>query len=368
MLVICSRNDLMRSVGIVSKAVSTRTTMPILEDILLDAEGNTLTLLGNDLDLGIQTTIEAVVKGEGSICVNAKMFSEMIRRLPDDDVKLQTEDNGRMKIECGHSRFTLSTMSGEDFPRLPEVEGRQEILLSQSIFRQMISDTIFSVAPENSGRPILTGELMDIRDGYLYLVAVDGFRISMRRTKVQAQENFKVTIPGKAMNEIKNILETEEDSLMNVSFTGKHALFRMNETIVLTRLLEGTFLNYERNLDMEFKSKVTVNRRELLESVDRAALISRESKNSPIRLEIEDGSLVITSNAESGTSREEVGISLEGEGLTIAFNPKYYLEALKAIDDLEVRILYNSSLTPCIIESLDEKDYQYFILPIRMHN
>lgn len=367
MLVICSRNDLMKSVGIVSKAVSTRTTMPILEDILLDAEGNTLTLLGNDMDLGIQTNIEAVVKGEGSICVNAKMFSEMIRRLPDDDVKLET-DNGRMRIECGHSKFTISTMAADDFPRLPEVEGRQEIMLSQSVFRQMINDTIFSIAPENSGRPILTGELMDIRDGYLYLVAVDGFRISMRRTRIQSEENFKVTIPGKAMNEIKNILENEEDSLLTVSFTGKHALFRMNDTVVLTRLLEGTFLNYERNLDMEFKSRIVVNRRELFESVDRAALISRESKNSPIRLEIEDGSMVITSNAENGTSREEVGVSLEGEGITIAFNPKYYLEALKAIDDLEVAILYNSSLTPCIIESLDGKDYQYFILPIRMHN
>ncbi len=367
MLVICSRNDLMKSVGIVSKAVSTRTTMPILEDILLDAEGNTLTLLGNDMDLGIQTNIEAVVKGEGSICVNAKMFSEMIRRLPDDDVKLET-DNGRMRIECGHSKFTISTMAADDFPRLPEVEGRQEIMISQSVFRQMINDTIFSIAPENSGRPILTGELMDIRDGYLYLVAVDGFRISMRRTRIQSEENFKVTIPGKAMNEIKNILENEEDSLLTVSFTGKHALFRMNDTVVLTRLLEGTFLNYERNLDMEFKSRIVVNRRELFESVDRAALISRESKNSPIRLEIEDGSMVITSNAENGTSREEVGVSLEGEGITIAFNPKYYLEALKAIDDLEVAILYNSSLTPCIIESLEGKDYQYFILPIRMHN
>ena len=367
MLVICSRNDLMKSVGIVSKAVSTRTTMPILEDILLDAEGNTLTLLGNDMDLGIQTNIEAVVKGEGSICVNAKMFSEMIRRLPDDDVKLET-DNGRMRIDCGHSKFTISTMAADDFPRLPEVEGRQEIMISQSVFRQMINDTIFSIAPENSGRPILTGELMDIRDGYLYLVAVDGFRISMRRTRIQSEENFKLTIPGKAMNEIKNILENEEDSLLTVSFTGKHALFRMNDTVVLTRLLEGTFLNYERNLDMEFKSRIVVNRRELFESVDRAALISRESKNSPIRLEIEDGSMVITSNAENGTSREEVGVSLEGEGITIAFNPKYYLEALKAIDDLEVAILYNSSLTPCIIESLEGKDYQYFILPIRMHN
>jgi len=368
MLIICSKNELLKSVGIVSKAVSTRTTMPILEDILLDAEGKTLTLTGNDMDMGIKTTIEAVVKEEGTICVNAKMFSEMIRRLPDEDVKLKTEENGRMTIDCGRSTFTIGTMNGEDFPQLPTIESKQEIMVSQSILREMISDTIFSVAPENSGRPVLTGELMDIRDGYLYLVAVDGFRISMRRTPVQCQENFKVTVPAKALSEINKILESEEDSLVTVCFTGKHALFKMNNTEVVTRTLEGTFLNYERNLDIEFKSKVTINRKDLLDAVDRAALISRESKNSPIRLDIEEDKVVITSNAETGTSHEEVSLKLEGEGLAIAFNPKYYLEALKAIDDTDIVIKYASSLTPCIIENPDSKDYQYFILPIRMHN
>ena len=368
MNIICNRNDLLKAIGIVSKAVSTRTTMTILQDILLDAEGGELTLVGNDLDLGIQTRIEAVVRGEGTVCVNAKLFSEMIRRLPDEDVKLSTDDRSQMTIECGHSKFTISTMPGEDFPRLPEVEASQEILLDQVVLKNMIANTIFSIAAENSGRPVLTGELMDIRDGYLYIVAVDGFRISMQRTKIQSNENMKVVIPGKAMNEIKNILESEEDSLIKISFTGKHALFSMNNTIVLTRLLEGTFLNYERNLAMEFKSRLTVNRRELLESVDRAALVSRESKNNPIRLDIQEDTLVITSNADKGTSHEEITIQMDGEPVEIAFNPKYYLEALKSIDDMDVEILYNSSLTPCIIQGLEGKDYQYFILPIRMHN
>lgn len=367
MLIICNRNDLLKSVGIVSKAVSVRTTMPILEDILLSAKGNTLTLLGNDLEMGIQTSIEAVIKKEGEIAVNAKMFSEMIRRLPDEDVKLELSDNGILQIECGHSRFTISTLSGDEFPRLPEIESKQEILISESIFRQLIADTIFSIAPENSGRPILTGELLDIRDGYLYVVAVDGFRISMKKTQVQSSENFQVTVPGKALNEIQKILEAEDDSLMKIRFTGKHALFEMNHTLVLTRLLEGTFLNYERNLNMEFTSKVRVNRKELFDSVDRAALISRESKNSPIRFEIADGHMIITSNAESGSAREEVGVTLEGEGLTIAFNPRYYSEALRAIDDLEVEILFSSALTPCIIQGIDNSDYKYFILPIRLH-
>lgn len=368
MIIICNRNDLLKSVGIVSKAVSVRTTMPILEDILLEAEGNCLTLLGNDLEMGIQTTIEAVVKEAGAICVNARMFSEIIRRLPDDDVKLETIDDHHMTIDCARSTFTIGTLLGKDFPRLPQVENGRELLIPQSVLREMIGNTIFSIAPENSGRPILTGELFDIRDGYLYLVAVDGFRISMRRTKVQSQESFKVTVPGKALNEINKILENEEDSLATVCFTGKHALFKMNNTIVLTRLLEGNFLNYERNLAMEFQSKVTIQRKDLLDSVDRAALISRESKNSPIRLEILEDRMIITSNAENGTAREEVPLQLEGEPLTIAFNPRYYLEALKAVSEDEIVIRYSSALTPCIIESKEGEDYKYFILPIRLHS
>lgn len=368
MLIICNRNDLLKAVGIVSKAVSVRTTMPILEDILLDAEGDTLTLLGNDLEMGIQTSIEAVVRAEGSAAVNARMFSEIIRRLPDEDVKLETTDDNHMTIECARSQFTIGILPGRDFPRLPEIKHEKEIMVSQSILRSMINNTIFSIAPENSGRPVLTGELFDIRDGYLYIVAVDGFRISMRRTMVQCSQNFKVTVPGKALSEINKILETEEDSIATIVFTGKHALFTMNRTVVLTRLLEGNFLNYERNLAMEFKTKVTVDRRELLSSVDRAALISRESKNSPIRLEIDEEKIVITSNAETGSSREEVPVKIEGEGLTIAFNPKYYLDALKAAEGDEVVINYASALTPCIIEATEGSDYKYFILPIRLHS
>lgn len=209
---------------------------------------------------------------------------------------------------------------------------------------------------------------MDIRDGYLYLVAVDGFRISMRRTEVNCPEDFKVTVPGKALNEIHKILENEEDSLMTVNFTGKHVIFQINETTVLTRLLEGEFLQYQRNLNMDFKSKVIINKKELLDSVDRAALISRESKNSPIRLQIEGDKMVITSNAENGSAYEEIALSLEGEGLTIAFNPRYYMEALKAIEEEVVCILFSSSLTPCIIQSTESEDYKYFILPIRLHS
>ncbi|MCF0136669.1 MAG: DNA polymerase III subunit beta [Lachnospiraceae bacterium] len=368
MNIVCNRNDLLKAVGTVSKAVSVRTTMPILEDILLDGSGDTLTLLGNDLEMGIQTSIEAVVRTEGSVAVNARMFGEIIRRLPDEDVKIETTNEGQMSIECARSKFTMGTLSGKDFPRLPEIKKEQEIMINQAVLRDMISNTIFSIAPENSGRPVLTGELFDVRDGNLYIVAVDGFRISMKKTPVISSNNFKVTIPGKALSEICKILDSEEESVATMVFTGKHAMFNINRTVVLTRLLEGNFLDYERNLSMDFKTKISVSRKDLLDSVDRAALISRESKNSPIRLEIDENKMVITSNAETGTAREEVEVDMkEGEPLNIAFNPKYYMDALKAISDDTIIINFSSALTPCIIEGEEGGDYKYFILPIRLH-
>lgn len=368
MIIICSRNDLLKSVATVSRAVSVRTTMPILENILLETGKDSLTLLGNDLDMGIRTSIEAVVREEGSAAVNARMFSEIIRRLPDEDVKLETGENGYMSIQCGHSQFTVATMPGEDFPRLPEVKSEHEIMISQMVLHDLISRTIFSIAQENSGRPVLTGELLDIRDGYLYVVAVDGFRISMRRARVQSEEAFRVTVPGKALSEIDKILGTEEDSVAKIEFTSSHALFTINDTIVVTRLLEGKFLDYQRNLSMNFTTSLVVDKQELLDSVDRAALISRESKNGPVKIEIDDEKMTITSNAENATSYEEVAIEKkEGGNLTIAFNPKYYLDALKAVEEEKVTLKFASSLMPCMIQAEEGEEYMYFILPIRLH-
>ena len=369
MKIICTKSNLVKGVSIVSKAVPSKTTMPILECILIDASTDVVKLTANDMELGIETTIDGEISERGILAINARIFSEIIRRLPDEDIKIEVDDTYTITIECARSKFNIAGQSGDDFPRLPQMQTKQQIILSQGTFKDMIHNTIFSTAPEDSGRPILTGELMDIRDGYLYLVAVDGYRISMRRTQVNCSEEFKVTVPGKALNEIHKILENEEDSLMTVNFTGKHVIFQMNDTTVLTRLLEGEFLQYERNLNMEYKSKVTINKKELLDSVDRAALISRENKNSsPIRLQIEKDKMIITSNAENGSAYEEVALGLEGEELAIAFNPRYYMDALNAIEEETISILFSSSLSPCIIQDPDAEDYKYFILPIRLHS
>lgn len=367
MYLICDKNLLIKGVNTVLKAVSVKTTMPILECILLDASGSQLTLTSNDNEMGIQTSLPAEVKAEGIIAVNAKIFSEIIRRLPDAEVIIEVDESYNITIRCARSKFSIAGQNGQEFPTLPTVESDNQFVIPQATFKDMIRQTIFSIAGEDSGRPILTGELIDVRGGYLHLVAVDGYRISMRRTPINCPIEFKVTVPGKALSEINKILENEEDALMNVVFTGKYIMFSMNDTIVITRLLEGDFLQYQRNLDMSYNSKISINRKDLLDSFDRAALISRESKNNPVRLEISKGNMVITSNTERGSSYEEVSLVLEGDELTIAFNPRYYLEALRSIDEDEIEIIFASSLTPCIIQSKESEDYKYFILPIRLH-
>ena len=270
MNIICNKSSLLKSVGTVIRAVSQKTTMPILQCILLKAEGNSFTLTANDLELGIHCASDAVVKKEGSVAVNAKIFSEIIRRLPDDEIIIDSDDQDNITISCGKSKFNIPGQKGNDFPLLPEVQSENQMVLPQNEFRQMIQKTIFSIAQEDSGRPVLTGELIDVRDGYLYLVAVDGFRISMQRTDISGEKTFKMTVPGKALNELNKILSSEEDDLMTVMFTGRHILFKMDQTVLVSRLLEGEFLNYERNLGMSFTTRAYVNKKELLDSIDRA--------------------------------------------------------------------------------------------------
>lgn len=368
MNIICNKTLLIKGVNTVIRAVSQKTTMPILQCILMKAEGSVFSLTANDLELGIHCVCDAIVKEEGCVAVNAKIFSEIIRRLPDDEVIIDTDNQDNIIIQSGKSKFNIPGQNGTDFPALPEVKSDNQMVLPQNEFRQMIQKTIFSIAQEDSGRPVLTGEHIDVRDGYLYMVAVDGFRISMRRTEISGDKTFKMNVPGKALNELTKILSAEDDDLMTVTFTGRHILFKMDNTILVSRLLEGEFFKYERNLNQSFTTRAYVNKKELLDSIDRAALISKEGKNSPVRFDIRQDKIVITSNTEAGSAYEEVAIRLEGEGMTTAFNPKYYMDALRAIEDDTICILYNSSLTPCIIQGTQGENYKYFILPIRIQN
>lgn len=367
MNVSCTKNDLLNSVNTVLKAVSNRTTLPILECILLETENNRLKLTGNDLELGIESTIPAHVEKTGCIALEAKIFSEIVRKLPEDEVKITVDSNLMATIKCANSEFKIAAQSGTDFPELPKIERDKSITLKQSTLKDMIRQTIFSVATEEK-RPILTGELIQIKNGALHMVSVDGYRVSYRRTDllIENEEN-EVVVPGKTLGEISKILSSEEEDQVSIYFTDKHILFDLGDSTVVSRLLEGEFLKYENSFSEDYETKITVDRKALLMSIERAALISREDKKNPIKMEMDSDHLTITSNTELGTAHEELPVNLEGKDLIIAFNPKYLIDALKAIDDDEVAIQFMSSLNPCIIQPVSGNEYKYLILPIRLN-
>lgn len=357
---------LLNSINIVLKACSSKTTMPILECILIKASNNKLTLVTNNLELAIESTMEADVKVEGEIALEAKIFSEIIRKMTDEVIEISSEDNNMTSIIGKNSKFKIAGQTARDFPEIPRVEKSKSCKLSQLVLKDMIRQTIFSVSQDET-RPVLTGEMLQIKDGNLHLVSVDGYRISYRNMNISDKNiDVEVVIPGKTLNEISKILVSDDEEV-TLYFEDKHILFDLGDSKIVSRLLEGQFLKYEQVFSSDYETKILVDRQQLLMSIERAALISREGKKNPIKIELDGDLMVITSNTDLGTAREEIPISLEGKELVIAFNPRYLIEALKAIDEDKVCVQFISSLTPCIIKPEEGEYYKYLILPIRLN-
>lgn len=367
MKLVCEKNILLEYINIVNKAVAARTTMPVLECILLTAEAKGFTMTANNLELGIQTApIPSSVSAYGEIAIEAKIFHEIIRRLNGDEVTLETDEKNTLIITGGTSRFQIMGQSGEDFPALPEVEQTAAYTLKQDSLRNIIRQTIFSIS-QDMAKPILTGELFELKDQCLQLVSIDGYRISFRKSELSHNvEEKKVVVPGKTLLELTKILSQEEEDTVSLYFTDKHVLFDLGTAVVVSRLLEGEFISYENNFTEDYKTKINVDREELIHALERASLVSGDSRKTPVRLELKPNVLVITAKSDMGTAYEEVPNETDGDELVIAFNPRYLIEALRAIEDERVSVRFIGSLSPCTIAPIKGRDYQYLILPLRM--
>lgn len=363
----CPRENLLNGINIVSKAVSGRTTLPILECILLTVSKEGFKLTANNLELGIETAfIDADVEETGIIAIEAKIFSEIIRRINGESVSIETDEKNMTLISSGFSQFKIAGQDGEDFPMLPIVEKNNEYVLFQNDLRNMIRQTIFSIAQDES-KPVLTGELIELSNNSINMVSVDGYRISYKKSNlISGNDNIEVIVPGKTLNEISKILSNEGEDKVSLYVTDKHILFDLGKSIVVSRLIEGEYIKYRQSFTEDFKTKIIVSRSELISSLERACLISRDSKKIPVKLEIGGNRIIINSNAELGTAHEEIEIDCDGDGLKIAFNPRYLIEALKVIEEDKVAIQFTASLSPCIIKPLDGDEYKYLILPLRM--
>ncbi len=363
MKLVCSKSNLLNGVQIVSKAVSNKTTMSILECIMVDATKGIITLTANDMDLGIETIIEGQIVEKGSIALDAKIFLEIVRKLPDSDITIETDSSYKTTITCEKAKFNIIGKSGEDFSYLPVVEKQDSIILSQFTLKEVVRQTIFSIS-DNDNNKLMTGELFEINGDELKVVSLDGHRISIR--KIQLKESYepkKVVVPGKTLNEVSKILPGGAENDVTISFTPKHIVFEFENTTVVSRLIEGEYFKIDQMLSSDYETKVKINKKEFLSCIDRATLLVKEGDKKPIIINITDGSMELKINSILGSMNEEIDIEKQGKDLMIGFNPKFLIDALRVIDEEEVELYMVNPKAPCFIKN-PEESYIYLILPV----
>ena len=369
MKIICEKEKLLKGINSVINGVASKTTMPVLEGILIQTNDKEVKLTTYDLEIGIEYIIECDVKEQGNTVVNATMFSEIIRKLPDTEITISINENNLLEIECEGSLYKLATMNPEEFPELPKINIDNSIEIEQNLLKNMIRKTIFAVSNEEN-RPIFTGCLFEVENNKLNVVAVDGYRLALKTNILNSTaNNFHAVIPGKTLNEINKIILDSFDTI-KIGISKNQALFEMENCKIVTRLLDGEFLNYNNAIPAQWETRIRVNKNNIQNCFERIILISSSSiekeKKYPVKISIEIGKVVISCTNQTGDAKEEIYVATEGKNLEVGFNPRYFLDALKVIEDEEVYIEFGTNISPCIIRPVESEEYKYMILPIRM--
>ena len=363
MKLVCTKANLLNGVQIVSKAVSNKTTMSILECIMVDATKGIITLTANDMDLGIETIIEGDILEKGSIALDAKLFLEIVRGFTGEDVTIETDSSCKTLITCEKAEYTIIGKSGEDFTYLPVVEKDDSIVISQFTLKEVVRQTYFSIS-DNDNNKLMTGELFEINGDELKVVSLDGHRISIR--KIKLKESYapkKVVVPGKTLNEVSKILPGGAENDLTISFTEKHIVFEFDNTTVVSRLIEGEYFRIDQMLSSDYETKVKINKKDLLSCINRATPLVKEGDKKPIIINITDVNMELKINSVNGGFKENIDIEKQGKDLMIGFNPKFLMDALRVIDDEEVKLYMVNPKAPCFIKN-DEESYIYLILPV----
>lgn len=363
MKIICSKADLLKGVNIVMKAVPSKTTMTILECILIDASAGQIKFTANDMELGIETIVEGRIESRGIVALEAKLFSEIIRKLPDNMVTIESDDKMNTKITCEKAKFNIMGREGDDFSNLPMIEKNDPVCISQFTLKEVIRQTIFSIAVNDTNK-MMTGELFEIQDNELKVVSLDGHRIAIRKIELKDRyDSKKMVVPGKTLTEISKILSGETEDIVKIYFTQNHIMFEFDQTIVVSRLIEGSYFRIDQMLSSDYETKISINRKEMLDCIDRATLLVKEGDKKPIIINIDDEVMELKINSQIGSMDESIDIEKEGKDIRIGFNPKFLIDALRVIDDETIDIYYVNSKAPCFIK--DEKQtYIYLILPV----
>ena len=363
----CSQQLLSKALNTVSKAVTSRSTLPILKGILLKAniEGS-LILSASDLDISIEKIITDVnVEAEGSVVVSAKLFTDIIRKLPEEEVFIEQMEDGNVVIKTKMSEFTITGLSAEEFPEIGEIEEEEKIEADKELFKEMIRKTSFSASIDDA-KGIIVGVLIEFEEESTTMVGIDGFRMAVVKEEINNSDKNKIIINARILTEVYKILSDVEEEKMTIVLSKKKAAFICEKVKIVVRLLDGEFIKYKDILPKENKSKVKIKKSLFYEGMERASILSKEGKNNLIKFIFKDEVLTITSRSEEGNVREEINIEKEGNDIEIGFNSKYILDVLKVLDDDEVIIEMVSSVKPCVIKPVSGNKFEYLVLPVRI--
>ena len=362
----CEKALLQAAISTTSRAVSPKSSIPALEGILLEA-GNDLRLTGYNLETGIRTIVPADIREEGTLVLGARLFGEIVRKLPDDIVTFQSE-NYMVNIKCGMSEFNILGTDPEEFPELPTVEYQNSLILPQSRLKAMISQTLFAVS-DNESRPIHTGSLFEVDSNGLTIVSVDGYRLALRHEaidKKEGAETFSFVVPGAALSEVEKIC-SDVDEPASVTQGARHVMFKVGDTMLVSRRLEGEFLAYRQAIPRNNTIHVEGETRALLSSIDRVSLIISDKLKSPLRCVFDSNLLKISTKTAIGDAYDECPLSGDGGGLEIGFNNKYLMDTLKAAPADKVRLELTTGVSPCVILPTEgEENFLYMVLPVRL--
>ena len=359
----CSQSQLIGGINTVQKAVPSKSSMTILECILFNADENGIKLTANDMELGIETYIEGEVEVAGSVAIEAKTISNLIRSYGDETFVIDSNEDNLVHIECGKSKLDINGRSAEEFVLLPELDKKNPINISQFSLKDIIRQTIFSIS-DNDTNKIMTGELFEIKGDKFKVVSLDGHRISLRIiTLKESYDDNSVIVPGKTLSELYKIIPGDVDKDVSIYLCDNHVIFEYDSVKVVSRIIEGNYFKIDQMISNDYETKIDVNKKTLLEVINRATLLVKEGDKKPIVFNIKDDVATFSITSTIGSMNDDVDISKSGKDIMIGFNPKFLIDALRVIDDENVTLYLVNPKAPCIIKN-DDDSYLYLILPV----
>lgn len=362
----CLRTDLSNAVTNVSRAVSTKSSIPALEGILIKAYGEKINISGYDLEIGITTDMEATIQDQGEIVVGAKLFSEIVRKLPEEIVCIETDERMVTYITSGQANFQIIGMSSVEYPDLPVFESTDDINIEAKILKDMIRQTVYAVS-DNKAKPIYTGSLFELDENRMKIIAVDGYRMAIRQETIQCSSKSKFVVPGKTQQEVLKLI-TEDEENVEIHVGQRHISFKIKNYSIISRLIEGTFLDYKSTVPNESKTEIVINGRILIDAVERVSILNSEKIQSPVRCTFANDEIKLLCATSVGRANDSINISIMGEDVEIGFNNKYLLDALKNAETDEVKLLLNGSLAPMIIKPVKGDSFLCLVVPMRLSN